>query len=311
MASKGFWGALMGVGTGIAGYGDTLTKDTLARQAEQRVADRQQSLQEISQLFQEGQAKANRAFQRGQTINSQNFTRGQTADTRAYDQTLLDPNTPQGAARIAEEERKHAADLELTQARADIYSNRGGGGILGTLQYEKYTPESFGPFLARFKELMAKPNANEDRAAEQALIEFPLTLAPKAISTGEASIRASTVESVQDELIEFLQNDKQGMIDDLIEKEVPPEELEGKTRNQLITIFKNINYNAYAPNPEWFGADPLTGMGAPTGPANNTPGSSRETAISYTEFPEDEPPPNGTWVIMPNSDRIKWPPVSR
>ena len=65
MASKAVYGALMGLGQGIAGYGKSLTAEALRRQADERDYNRQHSLQQIRQQYQNEARAQSQAFQVG------------------------------------------------------------------------------------------------------------------------------------------------------------------------------------------------------------------------------------------------------
>lgn len=133
--SKAWYGALMGLGQGISGYGDALTKNALAVQADERASARQrerderesirqQSLQEIRQQFESEQKRLDREYEESLILRQAN------------------PDDPLGAAAIKNLDRKTESEIAVAEARAAAYSSgRDSTAIQNTEYYENASPE--------------------------------------------------------------------------------------------------------------------------------------------------------------------------
>ena len=270
---KAMWGALMGLGQGISQYGDTLTKDTLARQAAQREFDRQVSLEEIRQKYAETQLAETRLYNEGQKDKDREY-----ADTKALE--ALTPGNPlHDAAETkrqvirGETEDDALARIEAqSDATAARWEARGGGKASAAIQnveYYKGLDDSGKAVFERVNKISEQGELTEKDIAKASIDLYNNFMAKDRLEKKDAlkSMRLDP-ELTGDDLQAALIAKFQGAIRAIA---APPEA--PQTFTPPATPVAPV------------GA-PLTGMGAP--------GSSQKNPLDVT--PQSPPPPSGTWI---------------
>jgi len=255
MASKAVYGALMGLGQGISGYGKTLTVEELRKQEDARTTERQHSLQQIRQQYENGVR----------------------AETRRYNEDRemegLDPSSEYGGAleaqrsRLAEE--KHKQSMELVGERAKMYGG-GSGKIMSQFNMSQWTPESGQLFMAEVQRLIEEEGMSPQEA--QMVASSTVDLVPKVQST--ASDTAGMNSSIDDEVGLFLSQPREMKIEALVEllgEEARPQ-LEAMEVRAMIELYKTNLYQIFArrrqdPTPSGL----MSGAGGNDAPDPNDP----------------------------------------
>jgi hypothetical protein len=233
---KAAYGALMGLGQGISQWGNQMAADVLSKQKEKREFDRQASLLDISQRYQQTQLQETREYNEGQKLEQRTYDEGRKEEEREYKLREATPGTPEYEARQRLQDEELERQKEL---RAVPYaSSASGGSVLSTINPDNYTAESFGPWVEEVTRLMDQEGLSEREAGLVAQTKFPLISKPEA--TKEAD--AGAIKSAREDTQEFSSNydDKQSKIERLVELGLgTPEDLEKLSVTQLDALFRD------------------------------------------------------------------------
>lgn len=257
MASKAAYGALMGLGQGISGYGQSMMADTLRKEQEQRAYDRQRSLEEIRQKYQQG------------LIDS----------ARAYDREKLDPNTEIGSLVEEEKQRRLQDSITLQETRNDAWADRGYG-VPSISTLSKFTDESVAAARAEVGRLVAD-GASEREAWNSPEVASILESKPK---TSSNAVDAKTAGAQLDLIKTFWKLDRYKK-EEKLEGYFPGQDFSGMPEGELDRMYEayvtgNLptyggqgltNSRPITPNygpPETDTIDPTNPLGLPKYPSN-------------------------------------------
>jgi len=228
MASKAVYGALMGLGEGISGYGKALTTDALRRQADERDYDRQHSLQQIRQQYQNQRQLDSQAFQK--QLQQENWDEAERVRQEGFtrDEAGRDPTTRLGALVEAEAERDSARRVN---ERSAYYG--GSSGVLSKINRNNWTPESLAAHLDE-KQRLQEDGMSETDASELASVTAPLVRRPESASKAESSAS----KSINDAVFLFESLDAYEQVERLVGyKGLTRVELEQMSSEQLFNLF--------------------------------------------------------------------------
>ena len=228
MASKAVYGALMGLGEGISGYGKSLTLEELRKQEDERTFSRQHSLQEIKQRYQKQVIAEKRTYDEGREME------GLTPGTDLYDK--------KEAQRQIERGEKTKDAISVAEARAAVYSG-GSSGVMGRFNMSQWTPESGQEFMAEVNRLVESGMSPQEA---QRVASGTIDLVPKPQSTSSDS--AGMNSTIDDELALFLSQPKELKVAALIELlgEESRGQLEAMSVSDLIEAYKTQLYQVFA-----------------------------------------------------------------
>jgi len=226
MGSKAMYGALMGLGEGISGYGKSLTLDELRKQEDERTFDRQHSLQEIRQRYENSVREETRGY------NEKRELEKVTPGTPIYDASEAE------RSRLSEE--KQTQSLEQIEARGThLYG--GSSGMMNKFNPSVYTEESAREYMIEVRRLMETENMTAQEAQQIAFTTVDLQYKPPSTSQDNAGMNSS----IDDELAVFLDKPDELKIETLISLGEDPQALIGKSTMELIELYKTKLYGIF------------------------------------------------------------------
>lgn len=252
-SKRALYAGLAGIGQGAAQYGGWLAGDALARMGEDREFDRQKSLMEIRQRYQTqtqiDMADPNSAL--GGALERQRirFAKEQLGDPSTELGPLMedyriklakeqyDPTTEVGAVMEAHRGRENQRAIDLREA----YGYGSSAGIIGNLSPGLYTPESWNKFMVVLNDEIAAQQTRGEKEDVEAAARKAFTIAPlvekKEVPAG---VQGDITSSINDALGIFMQGGKAQMVMTLMDLELGGEELQDKSVNELVEIYRQF-----------------------------------------------------------------------
>lgn len=266
--SKAWYGALMGLGQGISGYGDALTKNALAVQADERASARQRERDERESIRQQSLQEIRQQFETDMQDRREAFDLQKIEDARQYDLDKVNPETEAGRLLEAERQRELERQIELRETPYGGRTSSVPTAIQNTEYYKGLSPEERVIYdrVNKISELGVLDQKDMDKAVLDLYKTF-------------------TSKSQYDQEDELLRHG--------IDPETPPDQAEMLLIEAYREKINVISGQGQQPETQ---AQPVPLMDD----GYNAPGSSRANPIDAASLPNKPPP--GTWVRLPNGE---------